>query len=696
MRIAQINPGYMPIPPTNWGAVEKIIWQYYLELVKLGHDVDIKYLNEIHKDEYDIVHVHMWNHALELYEKGIPYVFTCHDHNLYINGKDTKIYQDNLLAMKLAELSIVPAEYLVEYFDDFPIYLEHGVSLDYYELNDISNEHKLLCVGNNGISGNIFFDRKGFKYAIEASKKLDLPITIVGPSDNNKNFFDKHKDLLKHNVILKYDVTPEELKEIYRTHSILVHATSIEAGHPPLTILEAAASGLPVITTDCSGDLHATNVDRDVDDVVDKIQYVIDNYIEERTKTIDSVKNFDWKNVVAKLNGMYEKISKTDMKHTALRIYNKVKRIKYDNVIEVHFIGAPNVKITGQIDESYNIKFIDTSNNDVVYDTNLSTNSWARANKSHFVKWKIVITDSKNRVIEHNLDLKDKKVLLYFDSSSIGDTLAWIPYVDEFRKKYECETYVFTFHNNLFRDVYPEVNFVDKIENFFYFDVSYKIGWYYTADKKFDSNLHKNPANEIPLQQTITDIIGLDYKEIKPKVKNLPVYQSKTPYICIATHSTAQAKYWNNPSGWQELVDYVKSQGYDVYLVSKEEDGFMGNRQPTGVIKISGKSLEELGSIIKGAKFFVGLGSGLTWYSWALNVPTILISGFSEPWQEMKSDIIRVINEDVCHGCFAKHAFDRGDWNWCPEHKGTQRQFECTKSITFDMVKPHIENLLKM
>jgi len=695
MKIAQINPGHMEIPPKNWGAVEKIMWHYYLELVQLGHNVDIKYVNEINKGEYDIVHVHMWNHAIELYEKGIPYIFTCHDHNLYVNGKDNKIYQDNLLAMKLAELSIVPAEYMVEYFDGFPIYLEHGVSLDYYEKNELTNKHKLLCVGNNGISGNIFFDRKGFKYAIEAATKLNLPITIVGPSDNNKNFFEKYKNLLRPNVEIKYDATPDELKEIYRTHSILVHATSIEAGHPPLTILEAAASGLPVITTDCSGNLHTTMVDRDVDDVVNKIKYVIDNYTEERNKTIDSVKSFDWKNVVAKLNTMYERISKTDMKTTALRIYDKVKRIKYDNIIEFHFIDGPNVKITGQVNENYNIKFIDTLHNNVVYDTNVSTNSWARANKRHFVKWKIVITDSKNNVIENNLDLKDKKVLLYFDSSSIGDTLAWIPYVDEFRKKYNCKTYAFTFHNNLFRDVYPEVNFVDKIENFFDFDVAYKIGWYYTADKKFDENLHINPANEIPLQQTITDIIGLDYKEIKPKVKDLPVYQSKTPYICIATHSTAQAKYWNNPTGWQELVDYVKSNGYDVYLVSKEEDGFMGNRQPKGVIKVSGKSLEELGSIIKGAKFFVGLGSGLTWYSWALNVPTILISGFSEPWQEMTTDIIRVINRNVCNGCFAKHHFDRGDWNWCPEHKGTDRQFECTKTITFDMVKPHVEKLLK-
>ena len=108
------------------------------------------------------------------------------------------------------------------------------------------------------------------------------------------------------------------------------------------------------------------------------------------------------------------------------------------------------------------------------------------------------------------------------------------------------------------------------------------------------------------------------------------------------------------------------------------------------------KTLEEIGSILQGSKLFVGIGSGLSWFSWALNVPTILISGFSESYQEMETDIIRIINKDVCTGCFAKHIFDKGDWNWCPEHKGTPRQFECSKSITFDMVKPHVEKLLKL
>lgn len=41
MKISIIGPGIMPIPPTGWGAVEILIWDYYQELTKLGHEVQI-------------------------------------------------------------------------------------------------------------------------------------------------------------------------------------------------------------------------------------------------------------------------------------------------------------------------------------------------------------------------------------------------------------------------------------------------------------------------------------------------------------------------------------------------------------------------------------------------------------------------------------------------------------------------------
>jgi hypothetical protein len=62
MKIALIGPGIMSIPPSGWGAVEILIWDYYNELTKLNHDVTIinkmrnnyDYLKEVCNKLYDI------------------------------------------------------------------------------------------------------------------------------------------------------------------------------------------------------------------------------------------------------------------------------------------------------------------------------------------------------------------------------------------------------------------------------------------------------------------------------------------------------------------------------------------------------------------------------------------------------------------------------------------------------------------
>ena len=41
MRICLIGPGIMSIPPDGWGAVEILMWDYYLSLKKKGYDVTI-------------------------------------------------------------------------------------------------------------------------------------------------------------------------------------------------------------------------------------------------------------------------------------------------------------------------------------------------------------------------------------------------------------------------------------------------------------------------------------------------------------------------------------------------------------------------------------------------------------------------------------------------------------------------------
>jgi len=212
----------------------------------------------------------------------------------------------------------------------------------------------------------------------------------------------------------------------------------------------------------------------------------------------------------------------------------------------------------------------------------------------------------------------------------------------------------------------------------------YKLGWFYNTD------MQPTSPNLIPLQKTATDILGLDFKEIRPKIhfeiKERP-YNEK--YITIATNSTAGCKFWTR-EGWQELINYLVSQGYKIVNVSKEDNPFENQT------KISDTSIENTINVIHHSEFFIGLSSGLSWLAWGLNKHVVMISNFTTPDHEFQSNCTRIINLSVCNGCWNKKefSFDKGDWDWCPVHKGTERQFECHKSITSQMLISKIKHLI--
>lgn len=370
-----------------------------------------------------------------------------------------------------------------------------------------------------------------------------------------------------------------------------------------------------------------------------------------------------------------------------MSIYDNL--VKNENIIKeleprfiINFINGPYLEVTNSIGYNFDISFIDNKTGISHYKTNISNNCWTKSNISYFVDWKIIAKRSDGEVFEFDLDLKDKKVFITLESRSIGDTLAWFPYIHEFKKKWDCKVICSTFHNNLFKEKYTDLEFVEpgSIANGIY--AMYKIGWFYDENGDFNNSLNPSEFKTKSLQQTASDILGLDFKHVRANITSF-----KKKRVGIGFHSTAQTKYWNNPTGWQEVVDCLKSQDYEVLILSKEEDGYMGNFYPTGVLKHPAGSIEELIEIMSSCDIFIGIGSGLSWLSWSLNVPTVLISGFSTPVSEFEGEgVIRIFNDSVCNGCYNRHRLDAGDWNWCPDQKGTERQFECTKSITGDMV----------
>jgi autotransporter strand-loop-strand O-heptosyltransferase len=364
--------------------------------------------------------------------------------------------------------------------------------------------------------------------------------------------------------------------------------------------------------------------------------------------------------------------------------------------ISFHFVKGPYVELHGTGEEEYDVQFIDCRTTEVVFAAKLKPGQWARANRRWFTEWRVLVSRDGVVHLDHHFDCRGKRVYIALDSNCLGDNIAWIPYMREFARKHECQVIVSTFFNDLYKEQYPELTFVEPGETVSDLYAMYEVGCY----SPWGGPRELNPSDyrTIPLQKVAADILGLDFVELHPKVSLAPAYTYGSnlmdgPYVCLSEHSTAGAKLWNYTGGWQRVVDFLKASGYQVVVISKEKTELRGVIDFTG-----GAPLRVLAQVLKQAKIYIGLASGLAWLAWAVNTPVILISGFSEVWAEFSTGIIRLQNQNVCHGCWnnTRFEFDKGDWNWCPNHKGTDRQFECSKVIPPEAVFAAISSIKKL
>ena len=385
-------------------------------------------------------------------------------------------------------------------------------------------------------------------------------------------------------------------------------------------------------------------------------------------------------------------------------IYNnlehKAKITKEILKIDISFINGATVNITDTKGLTYDVRFYNHKTNELIWRDNISDGYWTSPSLKYFIKWRVEVWQGDTKLKEKILDCTNKNVHIHLDSKSIGDTLAWFPYVEEFRKRHKCKVFCSTFHNDWFQNHYPEITFISPGLPTPSLYARYNVGWYYNEEGTYNTSQNPYDFKQYPLQKTASDILGLPYKEIKPKLTtkktSLPTDKK---YVVIAPHGTKHSSYWHHLGGWQTVIDFLKKRNYKVVMMSGEplgdsfHDAKLGGTL-TGVINRTGTEGNILEKFyeIKQASALVGIGSGLSWVSWSLGVPTVLISGFSEAYAEM-ADCYRVTTpEGNCTGCFNKLRLDAGDWEWCPYHKNTMRHFECSKSITPSLV---INNLKK-
>jgi len=347
---------------------------------------------------------------------------------------------------------------------------------------------------------------------------------------------------------------------------------------------------------------------------------------------------------------------------------------------------------------SWRVELIDNDSGDVL-DAFHSNGGWVASRKKYFVAFRIKIFEhgSRQPLVDHVMELRDREVLISVMVGNIGDQVAWLSYADRFRRKYGCrlECTIQKGLQSLFAAAYPSIQFTpaqDCVEREPY--ATYRIGLVVGGD------MNRQPIDLrlAGLHHAAAHMLGVELAEQQPNLRTSAPREILEPYVCISAKATMQGKMWNNGGGWAMVIHHLKAKGYRVLCIDQHAttgQGWVWNYLPYGAEDFTARSLEDCVSLLQHADFHIGLSSGLSWLAWATGIPVILISGFTLPSCEFSTPY-RVFNPQVCHGCFndTQLTFDQSDYFFCPRHKGTDRQFECTTTIGGHQVIGHIDRLI--
>ncbi|WP_087691411.1 MULTISPECIES: autotransporter strand-loop-strand O-heptosyltransferase [unclassified Pandoraea] len=346
----------------------------------------------------------------------------------------------------------------------------------------------------------------------------------------------------------------------------------------------------------------------------------------------------------------------------------------------------------------WRVRVFDTRDDATLVETELSSGV-VRSPAKYFVPYGITIWLNNVVVFEHRYDARDQDVLVQFAVAALGDVLGWLPYALRFAREHGCRLacVVTPAVASLFRDTYPEVDFVaqENVERRKYY-ATYNIGLFFD-----DGELTQQPRDfrETGLHRTAAHILGVDDTETPARL-GLPDTSRPlaVPYVCIAVQSTAQCKYWNRPDGWETVVAGLRARGLRVICIDQKPrhgKGDFWQTIPEGAEDATGDlPLTERARWLMHANAFIGLSSGLSWLAWTAGTPTVLVSGFTLPHNEFATRY-RVIAENVCTGCWHDPTlrYRHDDFHWCPRHHGTSRAFECTREITPEQVLAAVDRI---
>ena len=251
IKIVLVAPGYMPLPAPAWGACERIVWDYYENLLKRNYNVIIvnnpihnSIIKECNEHKPDIIHIMYDDHITVVpYLKCKTIYYT--SHFAYLTHQEFNIKYDgyfNNIFMKVIEnknnlyINVISEEikklYIKWGFPEEKINIIHNGSredLFNYTINPSKSDKSIYL-------GKIEMRKGQYKYQ-------SIPnIEFVGNFHNSS--FDKN------NTNYLGEWTKDLIYKNMSDYGNLILLSDGEAD--PLVIKEALISGLGVVVSECS------------------------------------------------------------------------------------------------------------------------------------------------------------------------------------------------------------------------------------------------------------------------------------------------------------------------------------------------------------------------------------------------------------------------------------------------------------
>jgi len=256
-------------------------------------------LRLIKQKSVEHIHSHFANYPTDIAMlvsrfSGIPFSFSAHANDIYVNPKElTK----KIIASKFVTTCTQYNKMWLNNLDPNSrrnkIHLiYHGVNVEYWQnnLTQVRQEKRkqILCIGR-------LIEKKGIIYLLEAIRQINmkyqkLNLAIVGRGEEEQELINFcHSHGLSNDVTFLGWQSPQQIKALFACSSIFVLPSIIASDGDrdgiPNVILEAMASGLPVITTPISGITevihHEYNgllvPEKDVSQLVDSILALIND-----------------------------------------------------------------------------------------------------------------------------------------------------------------------------------------------------------------------------------------------------------------------------------------------------------------------------------------------------------------------------------------------------------------------------------